>query len=224
MSSITAVIVARLGSKRIHNKNLQKIAGQTLLMRKVHQCLKIKDVENVVVIGDIESAKEEIENAGAIFERQADVHCQGKRSNVNNMVKDALSHFDSEYVLWAHPTNPFITADHYQEAIDFFYLSKSAGHDSLFSVTKLKGHFWTDSGPPINHNPMSPLHVIADELSPIHSQNGGIFIRKYQDMAKDGSFVGSKPARYILNEIDGWDIDHPWQLEFAQQYAEGMTL
>jgi len=220
MSSITAVIVARLGSKRIPHKNLQKIAGQTLLMRKVHQCLKIKDVENVVVIGDIESAKEEVENAGAVFERQADRHCEGKGNNVNEMVKDALSYFDSDYVLWAHPTNPFINEDRYQAAIDVFNFSKTTGHDSLFSVNKLKGHFWTQSGRPINHNPMSPLHVIANELPPIYSQNGGIFIRKYQDMAKDGSFVGAKPAIYPLSETEGWDIDYPWQLEFAQQSAE----
>ena len=35
-------------------------------------------------------------------------------------------------------------------------------------------------------------------------------------MIKDGRFIGKKPAMLKMNEIQGWDLDHPWQLEIAR--------
>ena len=31
-------------------------------------------------------------------------------------------------------------------------------------------------------------------------------------MLKDGRFVG-KPTMFTMNEIQGWDLDYPWQLD-----------
>ena len=35
-------------------------------------------------------------------------------------------------------------------------------------------------------------------------------------MIKDGRFIGNKPYIFGVNEIEGWDLDHPWQLEVAR--------
>ena len=35
-------------------------------------------------------------------------------------------------------------------------------------------------------------------------------------MIKDGRFIGNKPIIFSTNEIDGWDLDDPWQLEVAR--------
>ena len=35
-------------------------------------------------------------------------------------------------------------------------------------------------------------------------------------MIKDGRFVGNKPIIYEMNEINGWDLDYPWQLTLAR--------
>ena len=42
------------------------------------------------------------------------------------------------------------------------------------------------------------------------------YLLDLKDMIKDGRFVGKKPAMYKINEIQGWDLDHPWQLEMAR--------
>ena len=131
------------------------------------------------------------------------------------MVKNMLQYVDAEIILWAHATNPFIDHKIYTDAIKIFKKS-IFNYDSLFSVSTLKNHFWDDKKRPINHNPFSKKHVIASELKPIFSQNGGIFIRFKKDMIKDGRFVGKKPAMFRMNEIQGWDLDHPWQLEMAR--------
>ena len=95
------------------------------------------------------------------------------------------------------------------------YLKSSKKFDSLFSATVIKNHFWNHKKP-INHKPFSKKHVVASKLPAIFSQNGGIFIRFKKDMIKDGRFVGNKPYIFQMNEIEGWDLDHPWQLEVAK--------
>ena len=57
------------------------------------------------------------------------------------------------------------------------------------------------------------------KTKPIFSQNGGIFIRFKKDMLKDGRFVG-KPTMFTMNEIQGWDLDYPWQLDLARSLVK----
>ena len=133
----------------------------------------------------------------------------------NEMVKNMLKFVDADIILWAHPTNPFINYEIYEKAIRLFKKS-SKKFDSLFSATVIKNHFWNHKKKPINHKPFSKKHVVASKLPAIFSQNGGIFIRFKKDMIKDGRFVGNKPYIFQMNEIEGWDLDHPWQLEVAK--------
>ena len=62
--------------------------------------------------------------------------------------------------------------------------------------------------------------MVASKLPAIFAQNGGIFIRFKKDMIKDGRFVGNKPYIFTVNEIEGWDLDHPWQLEVARTLVQ----
>ena len=103
----------------------------------------------------------------------------------------------------------------YEKAINLFKKS-SKKFDSLFSATAIKGHYWDYKTKPINHNPFEKKHIVKSKLKPLFSQNGGIFIRYKKDMIKDGRFIGNKPLIFSMNEIDGWDLDHPWQLEVAR--------
>ena len=97
------------------------------------------------------------------------------------------------------------------------YFSKSMKkYDSVFSVTEIRNHFWSHKKKPINHNPSAKKHVVASKLEPVLGQNGAIFIRHKKDMIKDGSFIGKKPKIFKMNEIIGWDLDHPWQLDLAR--------
>ncbi len=220
MEKITAVIVARKESERIPNKMHQKIGDETMVMRKVRQCLAVDGIGSVIVGSDDESIKSEVEAEGAIFAHREDKYCDEKSATVNEMVKNMLSFFESEYVLWAHPTNPFITTKHYSDAMNSLILRLIYdGYDSLFSASEMKGHFWREERQeiiPINFSPLTPIHKTANKLPAMYSQNGGIFIRKYEDMAKDGNLIGGKPVMYTISMLDGWDIDEQWQLELAQ--------
>lgn len=225
-----AIIAARKGSSRIPGKVSQLINGETMLMRKVRQVTYLLGdcVTNVVVAGDTEEFKDEIALYGAHFYRQPDDLCEGRPDRVNEFLKDILEkvadidNFDQ--VLWAHPTNPFIDTSDYQDALNTLEMERDNGYDSLFSVNELKGHFWNHLPSPINFAPLKPRHIIAGDLNPVYNQNGGIFIRPYKDMVQDGKFVSNRAFMYSMDEVKGWDIDYPWQIEFAQQRAEAYNL
>lgn len=219
INSTTAVIVARKGSIRVPAKMYQLVEGESLILRKIRQLKQIEGVDKIVVGTDADDLQDEIESAGATFCRTPDELNQGLHNKVNAMVKNILSFFKSKQVLWAHCTNPFIESWHYQEALEVLESRKDEGYDSLFSANRMQGHFWNDRISPINFAPLDPLHRIANHLPPIYMQNGGIFIRPYEDMAKDGSLMAGKAHMFAMDQLTGWDIDYPWQLEFAQHYA-----
>ena len=131
------------------------------------------------------------------------------------MIKNMLKFVDADLILWAHPTNPFIDHSLYEKAIKLF-LKSSKSFDCLFSATIIKNHFWNHKKKPINHNPFAKKHIVASKLPAVFAQNGGIFIRHKKKMIKDGRFIGKKPLIFTMNEIEGWDLDHPWQLEVAR--------
>lgn len=221
----TAVIVARKGSVRIPNKMHQIINGESLVMRKVRQCLATPGIHEVVVGSDDVSIAADVIRMGAKFAHRELKYCDEKSTTVNDMVRNMLNFIDTDQVLWAHPTNPFITEHHYKQAIDLLDENRVNGKNSLFSVNVLKGHFWDDRGKEINFDSTAKIHRVAADLPPIYAQNGGIFIRPYADMLVDGALVSaSKAVIYQMDALDGWDIDHSWQLEFAQHYAAKNNL
>ena len=212
---IAAVIVSRKGSKRIQNKSKKKINNQNLIERKILQLKKVKLI-NKIYLGTNDVSLKKISLKYKInFVKREEKYCDEIKTNAKDMIKNMLKFVDADVILWAHLTNPFINEKHYDKAIKIFKKLKKK-YDSLFSATILKNHFWDHKKKPINHNPFAKKHIISTKLPPIYSQNGGIFIRFKKDMIKDGGFIGKKPFIFEMNEIDGWDLDYPWQLEIAR--------
>ena len=50
--TFTAVIPVRAGSRRLQNKNIAKFAGTNLLVNKIRQLRRVKNITNIVVSSD----------------------------------------------------------------------------------------------------------------------------------------------------------------------------
>lgn len=212
---IAAVIVSRKNSKRILHKSKKKIENFSLIERKIIQLKKVKNLDKIYLGTNDISLKKITEKHKINFVKRKEKYCDEKKTNAIDMIKNMLSFVDAEIILWAHATNPFIDQDLYTDAINLFKKSLKK-KDSLFSATILKNHFWDQSKTPLNHNPFAKKHIVAKKLKPIFAQNGGIFIRFKNDMLNDGRFIGKKPIMFTMNEIQGWDLDYPWQLDLAR--------
>ncbi len=216
---LAAVIVSRKDSVRIQYKSRKKIKDQSLVERKISQLKKVKSLDEIYLGTNDLSLRKLSTKYKIKFIKRKNKYCDEKKTTANEMIRNMLKYVDADVILWAHPTNPFINHEIYEKAISLFK-KYSKKFDSLFSATIIKNHFWSHKKKPINHKPFSKKHVVASKLPAIFAQNGGIFIRLKKDMIKDGRFVGNKPYIFTVNEIEGWDLDHPWQLEVARTLVQ----
>ena len=191
----------------------KKFKGKSLIELKIGQLLK-SNIDEVVVGSDDERLKKVCEkfNSKKIkFYLREKKFCDEISTTPNEMIKNMLSFFKGDIILWAHPTNPFTDHLHYNAAIKKFMMERKKGKNSLFSVTKLNDYFWDHKKRPINHNPQEKSHTLlgAHKIKYIYVDNNAIYIRKHKDMIKDGRFWGSKGYMYVMDEVSGWDINTP---------------
>ena len=212
---IAAVIVSRKDSKRILYKSRKKINKISIIERKIAQLKKTKLVNEVYLGTNDLSLKKLASKYKIKFVKREERYCDETKTNATEMVKNMLQFVEADIILWAHVTSPFVDQKIYYDAIKKFKKSIKK-FDSLFSATAIKGHYWDYKTKPINHNPLEKKHIVKSKLKPLFSQNGGIFIRFKKEMEKDGRFIGKKPQMFAMNEIQGWDLDDPWQLETAR--------
>lgn len=221
---ISAVIFARKGSKRVKNKMYRKFLGKSLIEIKIEQLLKTK--VNEIIVGSDDLKIEKIVNKfkkNNRYKKDIKFFLRKKKycvesCTINDAIKNMLSYFSTDIVLWAHLTNPLTNEKHFNEAIEIFKKLNKKKYDSLFSATKVIDYFWDQNKKPINHNPLEKIHTILStgKIRPLYTDNGSIFIRKHKDMIKDGRFWGKRGFMYVMGLIDSWDINTKWDLEASQ--------
>lgn len=206
---VTAVIVARGGSVRLPGKALLPFAGSTLIGHKVRTLAACKAVDRVVVGSDSRSILDEAEANGAEAVPRDGHHCDERACSANEMIADMVRRIGgrhSDVIVWAHPTNPLITAETYARAVDAYDAGLTDGHDSLASVYRIQCHAWY-VGSPLNFNPRDERHRPAAELRPVLFQDGAIFVQTCRRFAETRYFYGSRPVLFETPPDELSDID-----------------
>lgn len=198
---VTAIVVARGGSVRLPRKALLPFAGRSLIAHKVATLKRCKMVDRVLVNSDSGRILDEARSEGADTIQRPDYH--GKTAE---MLTDSAKHADEGVILWAHPTNPLVRAETYDNAIGQYFAAITANYDSLLSVTAVKRHAWYN-GRPFNYDPWKPPHKLASELTPIMFQDGAIFIQTRDQMLANRYFFGDRPTLFQLDPAESIDID-----------------
>ena len=218
---ITAVIVTRKNSRRVKNKNTRLFHNKdSLLSLKIKQLKKVKEINEIIVGSDDPKAELIANNLKVRFFKRKKVFCDERSKSANDMIKNMLGYFTSDYVIWTHCTNPFINEKVISSAIKKFFKNKNFFFDSLFCVDKLRGHFYSQKTVHINHNPRSKNHKTAMSLQYLIKDNGSIFIRKFDHMKKDGNFIGKNPMVLETDYYRGWDIDTINDFRFAKKLVK----
>lgn len=216
---ISAVIIARGGSKRLPGKNVKDFHGSSLIAHKVKQLMNSCLIRYVFVGSDDDEILREAKKAGAIPIWRDKPFCDEKTASWNEVISDMCSSVIGDVVVWAHCTNPLIDYPTYDDAIRaYFSASRSGSADSLVSVTRVQSHLWKD-GAPFNFNPKSGKHPVAKELKPVFYQNGGIFIAKRHDMM-DWRYVYNNPVLFELSQTESIDIDTAEDFKIAEALYE----
>lgn len=112
-----ALILARGGSKGIPRKNLQKIAGESLLARCVRTCLAAQRVTYVSVSTDDDEIASEALASGASIIRRPDYLAVDSATSVDAILH-ACDYCRADFLASVECTAPLITPDEIDGAIE----------------------------------------------------------------------------------------------------------
>lgn len=219
---VSAVIVARGGSVRIPSKSLLKLNNESLIERKIHQLQQCKNINRIIFGSDNDEMLNVAKSAGAETVRRPDFYCDEKVASANDMIGNMMDLIKTDIVVWAHCTNPLLSAQTYDNAVSKF-IDLYPEYDSLLSVVELREHLWRENKTPLNYNPYGPRHVPARELPPYYMQDGGIFIQPYEQMKSNSYFFGKKPYLFEIPNNEFLDINDKRDYLLARAILEEKT-
>lgn len=203
---LTALLPMKGHSERVSNKNMKEFAGKPLYHAIMQSLQKSKYVEKVIIDTDSDIiAKDALVNFEKVQIIDRPKEIQGDFVPMNDIIDYDLTQLDEEHFLQTHSTNPLLTTETINRAIES-YFANLENNDSLFSVTKIQTRlYWTD-GTPINHNLKELLRT--QDLPIAYEENSNIYIFSKKSFKKAGNRrIGLSPLMFEMNKLEAIDID-----------------
>ncbi len=214
---IIAMIPARLGSKRVKNKNLRLLGGKPLVCHVVETCKQAGIFDDIYINSESDLLKPIADQYGVKFYKRPEYLASDTATN-DDFVFDFIRHIPCDIIIQVNPTSPFITVDDLQ---GFVKTMQWGGWGVLLSVKEERIEaLW--QGIPLNFNPKKPMPP-SQNLDPILLFSSGIMgwrTDKYYQNMKDwgcATYDGSlKAGYYILNGYATTDIDTDEDFQLAE--------
>ena len=216
--SITAIIPVREGSRRLKNKNIAPFAGTNLLINKIDQLKKVKEISNIVVSSDSDLMLEMARSQGVTTHKRAIEFCDEKTKTFGEVVAHICENVSGDDILRATCTALLVFPKHYSEAIQLYYNAIEEGFDSLVSMEAFKRYLWDDNGP-VNYE-LGKKHVPSQQLPVLYFVTDGILLAPRKRMIEWNYFHGPNPYKYILDKRTSLDIDDGLDLVCARAWLD----
>ncbi|MEG0305419.1 MAG: acylneuraminate cytidylyltransferase family protein [Oscillospiraceae bacterium] len=216
--SLTAVIPVREGSTRLKNKNVAPFAGTNLLINKIQQLQRVKQIDKIVVSSDSDMMLRMAKSQGVETHKRGIEFCDEKTKSFGEVVEHICSSIDGDHVLWATCTSPLVSPEIYEKAINEYLTALNDGYDSLVSMEIIRRYLWDDNGP-INYE-LGVKHVPSQKLPPLYFVTDGILLAPRKKMIEWKYFHGANPYRFIIEKRVGVDIDDGLDLACARAWLD----
>ncbi|MGH4049874.1 MAG: cytidylyltransferase domain-containing protein [Clostridium sp.] len=218
MNKITAIVPVREGSRRLKNKNVAPFAGTNLLLYKLEQLKKVKEIDNIIVSSDSDNMLKMAQSVGVGIHKRGPEYCDEKTKTFGEVVKHICESVNGEHILWATCTAPLVFPEMYKEAIKAYFRNLNAGYDSLISVEPFKRYVWNEEGP-LNYE-LGLKHVPSQQLKELYFVTDGILLAPRKKMIEWSYFHGRKPFKYMLDKRASIDIDDGLDLACARSWLD----
>jgi CMP-N,N'-diacetyllegionaminic acid synthase len=223
---VLGIIPARGGSKGILNKNLQKIAGRSLVEWAILSTKESLLSKVVVSTDSIEIANEAKKHNIDLVLRPNQLAEDSTRSIdvVHHVLNKIGWCFDA--VMLLQPTTPFRSVDDINGSIKRL---QQDDIDSVISVANVGGHHPSrmkiiSNGELVDADFYSGLDgVPRQELPPVFILNGAIYLSKIH-LIRNKKFKGEKCFAWIMPAEKSVNIDTTLDLKLARCIAENLDL
>ncbi|GHU63243.1 hypothetical protein FACS1894123_05630 [Bacteroidia bacterium] len=202
---IKALVPMKGHSERVPHKNIRPLAGKPACHWILESLSESKYIDEIIVDTDDKEIADIVSqsfNKARILDRPDFLF--GDMVTIQPLIEYDMSQTDGEYFLQTHSTNPLLTTETIDKAIEVFFSQKE--HDTLFSVTEVKSRFYWPDGRGINHD---PKHLIrTQDLDPIYEENSCFYIFSRETNEKVKNRLGNNPLLYPINVLEAADIDN----------------
>lgn len=214
--SVTALLPMRHDSERVKGKNFRPFGdGRPLFEHVLSSLLDAKHINNVIINTDSNTIKEICSSKfPSVIIHDRPEHLKDGSITMNTIIADDLSRVEGEYFLQTHSTNPIISAERFDEAIEVFFRNFHQ-YDSMFSVTRLQTRLWDELARPINHN--KDILLRTQDLPPIYEENSCFYLFHRDMIENSGLRIGQRPFMFELDKLETADIDVEADFKLAEQ-------
>lgn len=214
---IIAMIPARIGSKRVHRKNLRLLAGKPLISYAIEAAIESGVFDEIYLNSDSEEFLGICEKYDINFYKRPE-ELGGDSINNDQFAQDFIENTESDIVVQLLPTSPLITP---QEISDFVKKMKKDKLETLISVeAKQIACLYGDKE--INFSFMEE-HRSSQTMSPIHAYatvlmawNSEVFIKNMKTFGFAYHGANSKKGFFELKGFSTIDIDNEEDFQLAE--------
>jgi CMP-N-acetylneuraminic acid synthetase len=215
MEKLIAILPMKGHSERVPNKNMKLFCGAPLYHAILKKLQHSKYISQISIDTDSEMIREDVlrnfQNV-TIIDRPEEL-C-GDYVSMNRIIEYDLSRLPGEHFLQTHSTNPLLTVETLNNAIETYFNSLK-NYDSLFSVTLWQTRFYWQNGDPVNHNPEELIRT--QDLPPVFEENSNFYVFSKSSFLKANSRrIGSKPKMFVTDRLESIDIDENTDFELAE--------
>ena len=205
---IVALLPMKANSERVKGKNFREFNGKPLFRWILDTLLSVDDIDCVIINTDAREilAKKGLVETDKIIIRDRKPEICGDMVSMNLIIEDDLQNVDADIYLMTHATNPLMTKNTVQTALNEFQDKSSHNEvDSLFTVNKIQTRFYREDCSSVNHNPDNLFRT--QDLEPWFEENSNLYIFTKQSFAKANARIGTKPMMFESPKFESIDID-----------------
>ncbi|WDZ99925.1 acylneuraminate cytidylyltransferase family protein [Mucilaginibacter sp. SJ] len=200
---ITALVPMKGHSERVPHKNIRPLVGKPAFHWIMETLSQSPYINEILVNTD----SDEIAGSAAKFDKvrvyQRPDFLLGDMVSIQPLIEYDIEQTDAQYFLQTHSTNPLLTVESINGAIEAFFAQTE--HDALFSVTETKTRFYWPDGRGVNHDPK--VLIRTQDLEPIFHENSCFYIFSKETNYKTKNRLGSNPMMYPIERLEAADID-----------------
>ena len=219
MSTITAFIPARGGSKGIPNKNIKVFAGKPLIVHTIEHALESNLINEVVVSTDCSNISKIAKDSGAsVIIRPAEL-CTDTATT-----ESAIEHYllsskvKQDIIVLLQATSPLRPKGALDDALKHF---QKGGYDSLLSICPTHRFFWRTKDDDTIYAEYDylkrPRRQNLKTENKRYIENGSVYIFSCKNFEKTGNRLGGKIGYVEWTNEYSLEIDSPLDFKLAEQ-------
>ena len=220
MSKITALMPLKANSTRVPGKNFKILGGKPLFRWMLDKLLASDKIDQVIINTDarVELQAACLPDSAKLLIRDRKTKLCGDGVSMNLVLADDVANSSADVYLMTHTTNPFISLETVNSAIDTFL--KNSNTDSLFTVNRMQTRFYDKNINAINHDPDNLIPT--QDLEPWFEENSCLYIFTKESFEKANARIGECPIMFETNKLESVDIDEPQDWQLAEALAPAM--